>query len=311
MDISALLEKIIVIFFAVGCGFFAGKKDLIDDGMARKLSRMVIYITTPMLAVDSVLSGGRMLSNGEVYMLTGIALASYAFLILAAKAVPRLLRIGRDEDKKAGMYEFMFIFSNIGYMGYPVLEALFGKESIFFATIFIIPFNILCFTYGIYLMSGKERSSRFGLHSLLQPVIIAALLSYMFYICDVQVPAIVTDCIGYVGDLTTPLALLVLGSVLSRIPLGSVFGDVRLYILSFVKLVALPVAVYYAVRPFVGNELLLGIIVVMMGMPVAINAAMVALEYDGDQKTASAGVFLSTVLSLVTMPLVMWFLFVR
>lgn len=309
MNITALIEKMVIIFVTIGFGFLAGKMDIIDKPMAQKLSKLVVWITNPLLNLNSVLAHEHLLSNREVLILTAIALCGYAFLVISSRFIPLILGVDKNDIKERGIYEFMYIFSNIGYMGYPVISALYGPGAIFYATIFVIPFNVICFTYGAYIVSGRESAGRFQLKSLLQPVVLSAIISYALYLLNVRVPVLMTDCFAMVGDLTTPLAMLILGSSLAGLRARDIFGTPRLYGLAAFKLIVLPLISYFLVGLFIESELLKGITVVIMAMPAAINATMVSYEYGGNCDTAASGVFLTTLLSIITIPLMLWLLF--
>lgn len=308
MDITALFQKMIVLFFTIGVGYGAVKLRLVDQSFNRHLSRLILYLLQALLILSSVLNTEHLLTNREVLSLTGIATACFVFLILAALLIPKLLRV---KGRNGGLYQFMFIFSNIGFIGYPVVQSLFGTDAMFYVSIFILLFQLVVFTYGVFLISGDRKHIRISLQIFKKPVIVASLLAYVIYLSGIRVPQLAADCVRYVGELTTPLSMLVIGCSLAAVPMRTVFRNGRMYALLAVKMVVVPLLAFAALSPLLDNRLLLGITVVMLAMPCATNATMLSVEYGNNEQLASSGIFLSTLLSLVTIPAIMWLLFGR
>jgi predicted permease len=122
------------------------------------------------------------------------------------------------------------------------------------------------------------------------------------------VPAILKNTIDLVGGMTTPAAMLILGSTLACIPIKEVFSEIRIYFIAIVKLLIIPVVTWLILRLFVTDHLMLGVLVTLSAMPTATNATLLSMEYDGNEKLASKGVFLTTLLSVLTIPLLLIFL---
>lgn len=295
----------LVLFGTIAVGYLAGKFRIVGPDFNRSLSNVIINFCASTLIINSVIGSERTLTNAEVLALTLIALLSYAFLILLAQVLPRLLGV-----KKAdwGVWRFMTIFGNVGFMGFPVVEAIYGPEAVFFAAIFQIPFNLLCFTYGARLIAG-DKMGPIRVRQFFTPMVIATLLAYVLYLVGWQAPQVLVDFTGFVGSITSPGAMIILGVSLSSVSLKSLFTEWRAYVLSALKLVVIPAVTFFALKGFVTNELMLGITIIIMAMPVATNTSMLAAKYGGDEVTAAKGVFLSTLLSVGTIPLMMWLLF--
>lgn len=305
MNLSAMLDKMIVLFVAILVGYGITKLGVIGKSANQVLSALIVNLANPMLIVSSVMTGERLLSNMQVLELTGVAAVCYAFLIGTSFFLPRLVRAPQED---AGIYRFMYIFSNIGYIGYPVVGALFGHSAIFYATVFVLLFQLLCWSYGVHLVKGGARF-RFSLSVLKSPCVIAALASYAIYFTGVRFPAIVTECVTFLGDLTTPMCMLVIGCSLAQMPLKRVFTRWRVYVLALVKMVAVPLLAYAALHRLVTNELILGVTIVILSMPVATNVPIVCCQCGRDEELGASGVFLTTLLSMATIPVIMQALF--
>lgn len=132
---------------------------------------------------------------------------------------------------------------------------------------------------------------------------LSALATLVIALGRLRVPALAGQAIGLLGQITTPAALLIIGSSLAQLPLRSILGGPRVWAVTAVRLLLLPAVLWLILRPLVSDPLILGVAVVIAGMPVASNCTMLCLQYGGDQKLASQGTFLTTLFSLVTIPL--------
>ena len=140
---------------------------------------------------------------------------------------------------------------------------------------------------------------------------ITALLALVIYITGYRIPAALSGMISYVGRVSTPLSMMIIGCSLAAIPLGQVVGNWRVYVLAGIKMIAIPLAACLLMRPFLREPMLLEITTVMLSMPVGTTATTMALAYGGNEKLASSGVFVTTILSLLTIPAILWLLFLQ
>ena len=289
MDIQALFEKMVVLFTILFAGFFCGKAGIMDVESNKSLSRLVANLTNPMLVLASVMTDERLLNPAEVLQVTLLAAGCYAFLIASSLLLPRLLHLG---PRERGPYRFFYIFSNIGFMGYPLVRAMFGEGAMFHLTIFVLFFQLVCWSYGAQTISGEGRF-RLSWRILKTPCVLSALLAYAIYLSGVHVPRIVADVVKTTGEITSPLAMLILGCALSQCSLRDVFGRPKLYLLALVKLIVVPLAAFF----------------VVLAMPAATNATILTYQNHGDDRLAASGVFLTTLLSVASVPGLMLLLF--
>lgn len=295
-----------ILLAIVAVGFAAAKCRVFPEGTNKVLAQLVIVVTNPCTVLYSVLGSERILSNQEVFLLTGIALGVFAVLIFLGRLLPRVLR---SPEKDRNVYRFMCTFANMGFMGFPVIKALYGDGAVFYASIFNLVFQFVVYTYGVALLAPKDSKDRFSWKTLVSPIIIASVLAYIFYLTDFEAPKTVTDGLGMLGNVTSPVAMLVIGIALSKVSLKEVFGNWRLYILNVIRLLALPLLAYFILRNFSTDPIMLGIPVVMLGMPVATLTTLMSAKYGGNERLAASGVFMSTLFSFITIPLLMWVLF--
>ena len=305
MNVPALIEKMLVLFFAMAAGFVCGKRGWLDDAGNRTISKLVVMLTNPMLALSSVMGKERLMSNKQVLLLTAIGFALLFCCMALSRVVVRLLRVPEDDR---GLMRFLFSYCNISYIGYPIVQALFGMDASFYVTVIVLCSQLLMWSYGVHLVSGRGRF-RWQWSILKNHCLIASLTAYVIYLTGLKVPELVASMCSFIGQITSPLIMLITGSALALMPLRNVFLNGKLYAMYTVKLVLLPLAAYFLLRGVLSDGLLLGVIVVVLCIPSATNATNIAYLYGGNHELASSGVMLSTLLSMVTMPLLMHLLF--
>ncbi len=297
----------IILFSIMIIGFIAAKLKYMTPTLNANISRLLSFVTSPLQIISSVIKpGSHPISNIDTLKLTGIAFAMYIILAFIAMVIAKCMKA---EKKQSNCYRYMFIFSNIGFMGYPVIDALFGEEYRFYATVFILMFNLFCWTYGITLMTGEK--FRVNPVMLLRPIVLAAVFAYVLYFTKLgmRCPQIVYDVSKRVGDTTSTLAMLIVGCALAYLSPKEVFGNWRTYVFLIFKMILFPIAAWSILRLIITDRLVLGIITIIVSMPIATNSTIICYQFGGDEKLASSGVFLSTLLSVVTVPFLMNLLF--
>lgn len=290
--------EMLVIFFAIAMGYLANRLKILDDGSNRKLTKLVLNITIPGLILSAVMTGEAQPEVGTVLSVWKMAAVYYAVELLAVLVVPALLG---GTDRQKGVWRFSLLFTNAIFIGYSVLGALYGERAVFYAVLLTLPVNALSFSVGPLMLGG---SRRFSWKSLCTPSFLSSVVSLVIVLAGIQVPAYAGEVLGFVGDMTAPLSLLVLGSVLAGMPLGKVFAMPRIWALSIVRLVAMPVLLLVCLRPLGLDPVVLSTGVIIMATPAAVNGFMLAIEHDGDSECMAQTIFLSTLCSIVTIPLV-------
>ena len=298
MSFMATFSKMLMILFAISMGYLANRLKILDDGSNRKLTKLVLNITIPGLILSAVMTGEAQPEVNAVLSVWKMAAVYYAVELLALLVVPALLG---GTDRQKGVWRFSLLFTNAIFIGYSVLGALYGERAVFYAVLLTLPVNALSFSVGPLMLGG---SRRFSWKSLCTPSFLSSVLSLVIVLAGIQVPAYAGEVLGFVGDMTAPLSLLVLGSVLAGMPLGKVFAMPRIWALSLVRLVIMPVLLLVCLRPLGLDPVVLSTGVIIMATPAAVNGFMLAIEHDGDSECMAQTIFLSTLCSIVTIPLV-------
>ena len=213
-------------------------------------------------------------------------------------AVPRFLP---GTPAQRGVWKYALAFPNVGFIGYPVAVALFGDGALFYAAILALPFNLLSYSLGPLLLVG---AARFRWKQLFTPCIVASVLGLVLALTRLRPPSLVGEMLDFVGDITVPLSLLVVGSLLAGMSAGQVFRSPKLWALTAIRLLALPVALCLILRAMGIDSMVLGIAVTQMAMPVAVNGTLLSMEYGGDTECMAQITFLTTAASILTIPIV-------
>ena len=298
-----LLEQMIVLFILMGVGFLCYKLQIITDEVNKKLSAIVVNVANPAMVLTGCM-GDDKISGQELLMVFGLVIIVYTVLVLLAMVIPPLLRI---DKKSRGTYQAMTIFSNIGFMGFPVIAALYGNSALLYASLFTIPYNVLIYTFGVSAMStGKKVSLResFSIKRVMNVGVIACIITIIVYFLQIPVPAFIKSTTTHLSNLTAPLSMMVIGASMATMDMKKLFTDGKLLLFSALKLLVIPVLGVLLIRQFVDNEIICGVCMVMLATPVGSMTAMLAQQYDGDYEMASRGVALTTILAVATMPIV-------
>lgn len=299
-----LLQQMTVLFILMGVGYICCRKEIITDEVSRKLSAIVVNVANPALVLSACM-GENKIQGRELLMIAVIVIAVYATLLLLAFIIPRLLQV---EQKSRGTYQAMTVFSNIGFMGFPVVAALYGNEAVLYASLFSIPYNVLIYTYGVAVMAKEKDRQKlrgsFSIKKIFNIGVIACIITIVVYLLRIPVPQFISATTTNLSNLTAPLSMMVIGASLVTIDLKKLFTDGKLLLFSAVKLLLIPIIGVLIIRQFVDNDMICGVCMVMLATPVGSMTAMMAQQYDGDYEMASKGVALTTILSVITMPVV-------
>ena len=303
MDMSTILRQMGILFILIAVGFAANKGKLMSGEANKWISKLVINVTRPCTILNSVLSGSVEATGLTTIVFFGLTFGVVALGFLIGYFVPRFLRVDRSEW---GLYRYMLAFANVGFMGYPVCEAIFGPQSTFYVALFNILFSILNFSVGVMLVSGGVE--HFNPKKLLNPALICSVLTMIIFFTKLRFPSIVCDAVSSLGKVTTPAGMLVIGSTLAMIPPRQVFLEWRVYPVTFVRLFLTPAVTFLILKQIVSDPLQLGILTVLSAMPTSTAATMLCMEYGANENAASKVVFLTTLLSIATIPLTVYLL---
>ena len=297
-----LVQQMIVLFILMGVGFFCGKKGFINDAFAKNMSWIVVNIATSGMILaagmndESTIKGESLAFGFMVSFLVYVFLIAVSFVILPIVRVPA---------KDKNVYRVMAIFSNIGFMGLPIIQAVYGSEAVLYGAIFQFPYNFLMYTYGVAAMRGENPlKSPEGMKRVLNVGVVSSALAIIIYISGIHMPSFLTISARHLSNLAAPLSMMVIGQSMIHMNPKELVGDIRLLFFSLIKLIAVPIVGVMLLRLFIKDSMIINVCYIMLATPIGSMTAMLSQQYGGDYRLASKGVALSTVISVVTIPLV-------
>ncbi len=321
MDFFTTFYQILSLFILIAVGWAISRLQVVDQKFIKTLSSFVIKVTLPAMIIKSMqfdFSVEILLESGFMFV---VGIIMYALMIALSFGI---VKFSGYTGGKANVLQFMIIFGNVGYMGYPVMASIFGDEGVFYTALFNIPFNFLMMSFGIYLMTRRdetvtrreEESSPQARHLrrlkrlkvLVNPGIVATFTGFALFVLSIEIPGPLFRAMDTLGEATTPLAMIIIGANLSRVSLGSVFKERALYGISFLRLIVIPGFLYGLLTLLGAEGFLLAVPVLVFSMPAAANAVVFAVMYEGDADFAAKGVFFTTLCSAVTLPIIAYIL---
>ena len=298
-----LLGKMAVLFVYMMIGYFCFRRNYLDARASKVISFLVLNFASPALVISGTINRQGDIPGG-LFPTVLAAVCLFGGMFAVAFLLPVLLRV---PVRQRGVYRLMTIFSNIGFMGFPVVQALYGEEALLHTAIFQIPYNLLIYTYGIYELTRNQKGENgngFEWKKMINVGVAAGLLAILLYILRWDAPGFVRETLSGLGSLTAPLSMIVIGMALARVSLRSLCTDVRLLLFSCIKLLVVPVLGMLLAGQLIADEVLRGVFMVMLATPVGSMTAMLAEQYGGDTDLTGRGVALTTLLSVVTIPIV-------
>ena len=291
----------LILLVIVIVGYVAGKLKYMGEDLDRRLSNIIIDITCPALILSSTM-GGTLPDRRLILPLLGISLLTYLLLTVVAWFLPRFLT-HRIEDR--GPVGFALMFGNVGFIGYPIVDAIFGHQAVFYAAILNVVNTLSVFTIGVMLVNGEKQRLAFQPKVLVSSPMIAAYLAILIVALGVDnIPDIISQPITMIGNITVPGALLIIGSSMSRLSWHTMLGSRVVYSTTFFRLLVLPLFLYAIFRILGFDTLVVNINTLIIAMPVATYGTILCLRYGKDTTLITEITFISTLLSVVTIPIV-------
>lgn len=325
MSITVVLQQMIIIFILIGIGMILYRRKMISEEGSKQISGLIINVTNPALLICSALDDGPKATLGELGMALVAYAAIFAILIVIGFLIPHILRIPKSSRYA---YQMLTVFGNVGFIGIPLASAVLGSESLIFVSIFNLLFNLLIYTFGISLLqraaAGQAKTDTAGsaeqtaenaapsasnrLQKLINAGTVSAAITIVFYLGNFHVPFIISSALSYTGRATTLLSMLVLGVSVAQMAPKDIFSHPKLYAFTLIRQVLAPIGCVLLMRCFLDNKLILNTMLLMIAVPAANMPLMLAKQMDMETEAISQGIILTTVLSLVTVPLACLFL---
>jgi len=305
LNLSNFYASLGIIALIVLLGFFLGKKSLIDEASNKKLVGLLLSVFMP----ASLFSAFPATASEELLDLFFLGLLA-GFIVMLSLILLSKLIFNQSFWRKslATEAQFAFIFNNATFLGYPIISTTFGEKGIIPYCGFIIAFNLALFSYGIWLFKRSE-SKHFIKKTLLNPNILAVVFGMLVFLFHVELPDVLTSSIKYVAGATTPLSLLCIGYMLSGAKLKKVLHSWRLLAISLIQLLLAPFLTFGLLRLMGFPDEVVIVCTLIQALPTATSLGLFAEKYGGRVEESSELVVISTLCSILTLPLVVAVLF--
>lgn len=290
------------LFAIVVVGYVAGKLGYMGGTFDKRLSKLVIDITCPALILASAM-GGELPDRRYILPLLLVSVLTYVVLTALAVVLARLLT---REQQNRGVLAFAMIFGNVGFMGYPVVASIFGQQAVFYAAVLNVVNTFAVFTVGTMLVTGGETAPRKKLNRKVlygTPMLSAYAAMLIVALGITGIPAYISQPLTMLGNITVPAALLIIGSSMSHLPLRALLGTPVVHLTSLLRLVVLPVAIHFLCLMLGFDPFVVAINTVVIAMPVATYGTILCLRYGRDTSLMAEVTFVTTILSMLTIPL--------
>lgn len=320
---SHVFLQMLVLGTAVVIGVIARKLHFMNDEVDTKLSQIIMTFTIPALILDSVLSNTNLPSFDSLVLALVLSAIASALICLLAVIVVRVFFRGTPKYAR-GAYEYIISFGNTGQIGFAVLAVILGDNGVLYGAICNISYTIFCYSFGTLfvlntvkveddgqekteeeLRAARKHRSKEIIKQLISPCLISSIVAMFLALFGI------TDTEGYcgqtcelVGGIAIPASMIVIGSTLAKMNIKEVLSDFWSYVASVLRLLGAPLLVYFLGSFFVTDHMVLAVLVIQAGMPAAVAGIMMSLAYGGDSVTMTRGTFITTVLSLFTLPFI-------
>lgn len=291
-------QQVLVLFILIGVGALLAKIGMITEQGARSMTDIVLYAVTPCVIINAFQREYRPELLTGLLISFAAALATLLFSVLLAE----LLYRKRDVDRGA-VLKFTVVFSNCGFMALPLQEAVLGSEGVFYGAAYIAVFNLVCWTYGLIVMSRKT-SLKAALKAVLNPGVLGTLLGVVLFLLSVELPTVIASPVKFLAGLNTPVPMLVIGYHLVNTNFRRVLRDRDAYIAMSLRLIILPLATLGVMLLCGVDGVILCATVIAVSAPVAAATTMMASKFGRDAQLSTGIVSASSIFSVVTMPLV-------
>ena len=288
--------SVLTLFLLMSVGFGFGRAGLLSDATLSQISRILLYVVTPCIMLTSFEVERTPHSQRQLLSTLAVMIGVYALYMLLAQ-----LLFPREREEHRGILRFAAVYGNTGFMGLPLIQSALGDEAMMAAVVGLAVFNTAIWTHGQVLIGGRSRLS--WKRAALNPGVLGLVGGMALFFTGWRLPGPVDDAVGYLGSLNTPLAMVVIGGQMAGANLPAVFSAPKLYLVSAVKLLGIPLLTALVLLPFRLDPVIYVASVILAGCPTAGATSLFAQSMGRDTALAARQVTLSTLLCLVTLPL--------
>lgn len=302
MEFSQIIVgQVIIVFLLILIGFILGKMKIITETGSKQITNLLLGLVTPAVVIKAYQR------DFEPRLIKNLLFAFLlAILIHAIGIVLVKFLFKKEETNHYRINRFASIYSNCGFMAIPLLNASLGSDGVFFGSAYLIIFTVLYWTHGVYVFTEDKTQISFK-KAVINPGVIGAVISLLFFFLQIRLTGVFKETLDYVAGLNTPLAMIILGTFLTRIDLKKTFTNFEIYKTAFIRLILMPILFVLIAKILKTDPNVTKAVLISASCPVATNTTLFASKYNCDATYAAEVVSFSTILSIVTIPLILLF----
>lgn len=299
-----VLTQVAIMFLLILVGVFCYKKEIINEEAGTQLSEILLMLVTPAVIINAFqIDYNPSLAKGFGMSLAFAALSHIVGIILSFVFIRK-----DDKNRQFSVERFGTVYGNASFMGIPLIAAVLPENGVFYASAFIAVFNIFLWTHGVTVITGKA-SLKELLKVLKSPPIIGIILGLFMFFFSIRLPSVIGSTVSFIADLNTPLAMIVTGIYIGKINIFSAFTDKKMYRVLVLKLIALPlvmIGIFMFINAAGENKTVMTANLLATACPTAATTLLVATKYRVGPEHASKIIAVTTVFSIITMPVIMY-----
>ncbi len=303
MNLGAFYVVVFALLVMLVIGYIARKVRIINDSVSKAMSTIVIKIGQPFMIIGAMMSveySSERLKNG--FIVLGLGIAFHA--VIAVIAYFAVFKFKSLDERKIS--EFSIIFGNCGFIGFPLVESALGAEGLFYASFFMVSFNFFLWTWGIVILARKRDDIKINPKTLILNFgTLPCIIGLIIFVTRLPIPDFIETAVSYLGSICTPLSMLITGSLIATVSLKELFCDLKVYYVCAIKLIVAPVVITLLTWLFGFNISYVFFMAIVFAMPTATSAVMFGEIYEIEKKRAAVCAGMSSILSMLTMPILM------
>jgi hypothetical protein len=297
---SIIIQQSAIMLILIVTGILCYKLKFISKDGSKEISALLLNIINPVIIVSSFQKD----INSELLKNLAVTAVATVSALVIAIIVTNLIFIRNKNNPDTSIEKFSCIYSNCAFMGIPLVNALFGSEGVFYLTVFIAIFNLFVWTHGIILISGEKNFNSIK-NAVISPSFISIIIGFITFIAQIKFPETINIAFGYISDVNTPLAMITAGITIAQADVLGAFKKAKVYLISAVRLIILPLILILIMKPLPFDSTVIMTILVAASTPCAAICTLLSIQYNKNSLYASEIFTVSTLLSVITLPLML------
>ncbi|MDR0862377.1 MAG: AEC family transporter [Oscillospiraceae bacterium] len=294
-NLLTVAGQVLTLFIMMAAGFVLKKLKKLTQPAQSQIMFILLYVVSPCLIINSM----QLEPTASAWRDMGFA-ALGCIIYFVISIIPSGILFRKQPPDTRDVLRFGGIYTNCAFMGIPLINSVLGGEALIFATVFLIIFQLVHWTHGVVLMGGRENASLRAV--LVNPGTFGFIIGLLFFALNIKLPSPIGNALRFVADVNTPMAMFVIGAQMADADLLKLFKVRELYAVSALKLIALPAVAALALLPLHMPPIVYCTVVILAATPSAGVTAMFAERFKRDTATAARIVSLTTLLSIITLP---------